>query len=457
MRYPYNNAQWTADYRRRYDRLMDAAPGGRRRAERTPETVRASHLAAVAYADQQLTAARRARGDDRPVDTIARGVMQETGVLKPGTDLDGSDEGAGRYQRRGADTDTGAAPTGRGPFGGSLPAGGVVARLRRRRAGLAGAGAGAQAIADRGAAAGGMTGPGAQARAVRRSERRAGMGAGGVAVQMPGFARVRAIGAALRARRAGLADRPDVEELADDLAEAIEAGDIGAAEIPEAAAGSGSAGAELLAALAAAAADAPDDDLSDVLAAVAEAAAGAASACTCPTSSSDEPMMPSAAVLASIASQLQGAGLAAPSSGRFGRLALAERETAFRLARIAGLAAGGISNQVVNTNKTLAAGSAIYAVAFDVASGAQLFDVALSNVTISGDNVYQGPLNATDFTSLNSNGQQQPGLLITRSIPTGTQITFSIVNNTALVANVLVELRCQATNAVGNIDGSCSA
>jgi hypothetical protein len=168
-------------------------------------------------------------------------------------------------------------------------------------------------------------------------------------------------------------------------------------------------------------------------------------------------MMPSAAVLASIASQLQGAGLAAPQSGRFGRLALAERETAFRLARIAGLGAGATSNQVVNTNKTLAPGSAIYAVAFDPVAGNQLFDLALSNVTISGDNVYQGPLNATDFTSLNSNGEQQPGLLITRSIPTGTQVTFSVTNNTAVPANVLIELRAQATNAVGNIDGSCSA
>jgi hypothetical protein len=168
-------------------------------------------------------------------------------------------------------------------------------------------------------------------------------------------------------------------------------------------------------------------------------------------------MMPSAAVLASIASQLQASGLAAPASGRFGRIALAERETAFRLARIAGLAAGATSNQVVNTNKTLAPGSAIYAVAFDPVAGNQLFDLALSNVTISGDNVYQGPLNATDFTSLNSNGEQQPGLLITRSIPTGTQVTFSVTNNTAVPANVLIELRAQATNAVGNIDGSCSA
>jgi hypothetical protein len=270
---------------------------------------------------------------------------------------------------------------------------------------------------------------------------------------------VRAIGAALRARRAGLVDRPDVENLADELAEAVDAGDIGASDIPEAAAESGSAGAELLAALAAAAADAPDDDLSDVLAGIAEAAAGAASACSCSTSptSAEAPMMPSSAVLASIAAQLQSSGLAAPQSGRFGRVALAERETAFRLARIAGLAAGATSNQVVNTNKTLAPGSAIYAVAFDPVAGNQLFDLALSNVTISGDNVYQGPLNATDFTSLDSNGQQQPGLLITRSIPSGTQVTFSVTNNTAVPANVLIELRAQATNAVGNIDGSCSA
>jgi hypothetical protein len=168
-------------------------------------------------------------------------------------------------------------------------------------------------------------------------------------------------------------------------------------------------------------------------------------------------MMPSAAVLASIAAQLQASGLASPQSGRFGRVALAERETAFRLARITALGAGATSNQVVNTNKDIAPGSAIYAVAFDPATNAQLFDLAISNVTISGDNVYQGPLNATDFISLNSAGNETPGLLITRKIPSGTQISFSVTNNTAVAANALVELRCQATNAVGNIDGSCSA
>jgi hypothetical protein len=442
----------------------DSFPGwykaGYRSAGGVAQSERQRHVIAVRYAVGELNDERLKRGDRRRAqadpDGIIGGLGPLGGTLKAGRGWTGAPLDRGDQAEQ-ADTDTGAAPTGRGPFAGSLPAGGVVARLRRRRAGLAGTSAGAAAV-DRGAAAGGMTGPGAQARAVRRSERRAGMGAGGVAVQMPGFARVRAIGAALRARRAGLVDRPDVEELADELAAAVEAGDIGAADIPEAAAESGSAGAELLAALAAAAADAPEDDLSDVLAGIAEAAAGAASACTCPTSTTSEaPMMPSAAVLASIASQLQGAGLAAPASGRFGRIALAERETAFRLARIAGLAAGATSNQVVNTNKTLAPGSAIYAVAFDPVAGNQLFDLALSNVTISGDNVYQGPLNATDFTSLNSNGEQQPGLLITRSIPTGTQVTFSVTNNTAVPANVLIELRCQATNAVGNIDGSCSA
>jgi hypothetical protein len=443
----------------------DSFPGwykaGYRSAAGVAQTERQRHVIAVRYAVGELNDERLARGDRRRAqadpDGIIKGLGPLGGTLKAGRSWTGAPLDSGDQAEQ-ADTDTGAAPTGRGPFAGRLPAGGVVARLRRRRAGLAGTGPGAQAVAARGAAAGGMTGPGAQARAVRRTERRAGMGAGGVAAQMPGFARVRAIGAALRARRAGLVDRPDVEALADELAEAVEAGDIGAAEIPEAAAESGSAGAELLAALAAAAADAPDDDLADVLAAVAEAAAGAASACTCSTSSTpDDPMMPSAAVLASIASQLQASGLAAPASGRFGRIALAERETAFRLARIAGLAAGATSNQVVNTNKTLAPGSAIYAVAFDPVAGNQLFDLALSNVTISGDNVYQGPLNATDFTSLNSNGEQQPGLLITRSIPTGTQVTFSVTNNTAVPANVLIELRAQATNAVGNIDGSCSA
>lgn len=168
-------------------------------------------------------------------------------------------------------------------------------------------------------------------------------------------------------------------------------------------------------------------------------------------------MMPSAAVLASIAAQLQSSGLAAPQSGRFGRVALAERETAFRLSRTAGLGAGAAVNVVVNTNKDIAPGSAIYAVAFDPATGDQLFDLALSALTISGDNVYQGPGNVTDFISLDSNGQQQPGVLITRRIPSGTQITYTVTNNTAVAANVLVELRCQATNAVGNIDGSCSA
>lgn len=450
-RYPYNNEDWTRVYRT----FRDEGAG---------------HEAAVNRADRYLRRRRLDRGDRRPVFTDPRGIAQrrpEYGTVLPGFGLTGeplTDEAKARGYSTGggrsnADADAG---TDRGPFAGAIRqqtgGRGVVARLRRRRAGLAGTGAGAEAIADRGAAAGGMTGPGAQARAVRRSERRAGMGAGGIAAQMPGLARVRAIGAALRARRAGLADRPDVEELADELAEAVDAGDIGAADIPEAAADAGSAGAELLAALASAAADAPDDDLSDVLAAIAEAAAGAASACTCPTSTTSEaPMMPSAAVLASIAAQLQSSGLAAPQSGRFGRVALAERETAFRLSRTAALAAGGQVNVVVNTNKDIAPGSAIYAVAFDPATGDQLFDLALSALTISGDNVYQGPGNVTDFISLDSNGQQQPGVLISRRIPSGTQITYTITNNTAVAANVLVELRCQATAAVGNIDGTCSA
>lgn len=433
---------------------------GYRSAGGVAQTERQRHVIAVRYAVGELNEQRLRRGDRRRAqadpDGIIKGLGPLGGTLKAGRGWTGAPLDSGDQAEQ-ADADTGAAPTGRGPFAGSLPAGGVVARLRRRRAGLAGTGAGAAAV-DRGAAAGGMTGPGAQARAVRRTERRAGMGAGGVAVQMPGFARVRAIGAALRARRAGLSERPDVEALADELAEAVEAGDIGAAEIPEAAAESGSAGAELLAALAAAAADSPDDDLSDVLAAIAEAAAAATStACTCTPSDTEAPMMPSAAVLASIAAQLQASGLASPQSGRFGRVALAERETAFRLSRTPGLAAGATAAIVVNTNKDIAPGSAIYAVAFDPAAGNQLFDLALSALTISGDNVYQGPGNVTDFISLNSDGQTQPGVLITRRIPSGTQITYSITNNTAVAANVLVELRCQATNAVGNIDGSCSA
>jgi len=436
VRYPYDNIQWTADYRKARD-------NGR------------GHLAAVDIADEKLQQARYSRNDYRVVDTAHDGIVQrrpDYGTLKPGYGP------TGRPLDGATQADTGP---GRGPVAGAIRSQtggpGVVARLRRRRAGLAGTGAGAQAI-ERGAAAGGMTGPGAQARAMRRAERRGGMGAGGIAAQMPGLARVRQIGSALRARRAGLADRPDVEELADELAEAVDAGEIVAADVPEAAADAGAAGAELLAALAAAAADDPSDDLADVLAAVAEAAAAAnATACSCTPSDTEAPMMPSAAVLASIAAQLQGAGLAAPQTGRFGRLALAERETAFRLARITGLAAGATSNQVVNTNKDIAPGSAIYAVAFDPVTGNQLFDLAISNVTISGDNVYQGPLNATDFISLASNGNETPGLLITRKIPSGTQISFAVTNNTAVAATALVELRCQATNAVGNIDGSCSA
>lgn len=456
QRYPYNNEEWTNVYRTLRD-------GGR------------GHEAAVNGADRWLRNRREDRGDRRPVFTDPRGIAQrrpDYGTLLEGFGLTGSpitDEAEGRGYSTSGGRGAGAQAAPDADEGGNIRAairqqtGGrsVMERLQRRRMG--GTGAGAQAIADRrpdadrGVAAGGMTGPGAQARTARRAERQRGQADGG-AMQLPGMARVREIAQAVRARRA-LADRQDVSELADELAEGIDAGVIGAADIPAAAAETGAAGAELLAALAAVRTVDPSAQLAEALAAIAEAAAGPSSACTCSTSptSEEDPMMPSPAVLAQLAALFQSGGLAAPQSGRFGRVALAERETAFRLSRTAGLPAGGIANIVVNTNKDIAPGSAIYAVAFDPATGDQLFDLALSALTISGDNVYQGPGNVSDFISLNSDGQTQPGVLITRRIPSGTQITYTITNNTAVPANVLVELRCQATNAVGNIDGSCSA
>lgn len=450
--YPYNNYGWVYGGR-----------GYRETYRKAAGTTQQRHRAAVREADRALNEDRLRRGDRRRADTDPTGIIVGDGDLGgtlragrgwTGRPLDIDDDTQ-------ADTDTG---TGRGPAAGAIRqqtgGRGVVARLRRRRAGLAGTGAGAQAI-ERGAAAGGMTGPGAQARAMRRAERRGGMGAGGIAAQMPGFARVKQIGSALRARRAGLSERPDVEALADELAEAVEAGDIGAADIPEAAAESGSAGAELLAALAAAAADAPDDDLSDVLAGIAEAAAGRASACTCSTSApQDNDMNLNANQLATIASMLQGSGLAglvAPQQGRFDRFALEARPTSYRLARSPGVAPGATVNVTVNTNKDIAAGSAIYVAAIDPATGQQFFDFALSNVVIAGDNVYGGPAGATDGPDLNPDGQTAPGFAVFAKIPSGTTITYTLTNNNGVAVNFLASVRAQATRAVAGIDGTCSA
>lgn len=460
-RYPYNNEEWTQAYRA----FRDQGRG---------------HEAAVNGADRWLTNRREDRGDKRPVFTDPRGIAQrrpDYGTLLPGFGLTGSpitEEAKGRGYSTGGGRGAGAqAAPDAGQDGGIRAAivqqtGGlsVMERLQRRRMG--GTGAGAQAIADRrpdadrGAAAGGMTGPGAQARTARRAERRAGIGAGGMAVQMPGLARVREIGAALRARRAEVAQRRDVEELADELAEAIEAGDIGAADIPTAAAETGAAGAELLASLAAVRTVDPSAELADALAAIAEAAAGPASACTCSTSApaQDDPMNLSPAQLATIASMLQGSGLAglvAPQQGRFDRFALEARPTSYRLARSVGVAAGAAVNVTVATNKDIAAGSAIYVAAIDPATGAQFFDFALSNVVIAGDNIYAGPAGATDGPDLNPDGQTAPGFAVFSKIPSGTTITYTLTNNNGVAVNFLASVRAQATRAVAGIDGTCSA
>lgn len=452
MRYPYNNANWTADYRRRYDQLMDAAPGSRRQAERSPETVRASHLAAVAYADQQLRAARRERGDDRPVDTIARGIQQETGLLKPGTDLDGSDEGAGRYERRGGGRADEGPDGPSGPGGGSIRAqiraqlGGATGRLLRNREEREAGRGRREADTDRDRGGYSAAGPGAQARAARIA------GGGGIVPE-----RVRAF------MRDRAAPSQDVAELAKALAADVQAG-APASVVTEAAAAV-PAGAELLAALAASRAVVdPSDDLADVLQGIADAYTPPAAAdCGCSTGSTGDPMNANAA--AALAA-LTRAGFdlptlrsaLSPAEGLTGRLALADRETTWEIHRsAANVAVGAIDAVNVTFNKDVPPGYAIFGYAVDPATGNQIFEFTLEAVTVGGDNVYQGPLSRSSGADLSPLALQSPGLLANLPIKAGQSVQANIRNRSTVPVLFVLQMRAQATRAAAAVNGQCSA
>lgn len=449
MRYPYKNSQWTADYRRRYNQLMDAAPGSRSKAERSPETVRASHLAAVAEADQQLRAARRERGDDRPVDTIARGIQQETGLLKPGTDLDGSEEGSGRYERRGG----GRADADDGPDGGSIRAqiraqlGGATGRLLRDREERDAGRARREADTDRGRGDYSAAGPGAQARAARVA------GGGGIVPE-----RVRSF---IRGRQA--APSQDVAELAQALAADVQAG-APASVVAEAAAAV-PAGAELLAALAAARAVVdPSDDLGEVLQGIADAytpPASPAADCGCSTG---DPMNANAAAAALSALTRAGFDLPtlraalSPSEGLTGRLALADRETTWEIHRsAANVAVGAIDAVNVTFNKDVPPGYAIFGYAVDPATGNQIFEFTLEAVTVGGDNVYQGPLSRSSGADLSPLALQSPGLLANLPIKAGQSVQANIRNRSTVPVLFVLQMRAQATRAAAAVNGQCSA
>jgi hypothetical protein len=452
MRYPYNNAQWTADYRRRYDQLMDAAPGSRRQAERSSETVRASHLAAVAYADQQLRKARAERGDDRPVDTVARGIQQETGLLERGRDLDGSDPEAGRYERRGGGRADDGPDGPSGPGGGSIRAqiraqlGGATGRLLRQREERDAGRARRDTDTERDRGGGYSSpgpGPGAQARAARVAD-----GGGIVPERVRRFMRDRA------------APSQDVAELAQALAADVQAG-APASVVAEAAAAV-PAGAELLAALAASRAVVdPSDDLADVLQGIADAYTPSPAAdCGCSTG---DPMNANAAAALSA---LTRAGFdlptlraaLSPSEGLTGRLALADRETTWEIHRsAANVAVGAIDAVNVTFNKDVPPGYAIFGYAVDPATGNQIFEFTLEAVTVGGDNVYQGPLSRSSGADLSPLALQSPGLLANLPIKAGQSVQANIRNRSTVPVLFVLQMRAQATRAAAAVNGQCSA